>query len=207
MSGLDHSGEGERPPTRPLETTASLLARVRQGDVAARERLLGRFLPALERWAHGRLPYRARDLAETDDLVQNTLLRALDHLNGFEPRREGAFLAYLRRILLNQVRDEIRRVGRRPVREDLQEDLPGRAPSQLEEAIGLEALEQYETALERLTEKQHEAIVLKIELGYSYDEVAEAMDLASANAARMLVTRGLIRLAEEMEGEHAKEEE
>ncbi len=34
------------------------------------------------------------------------------------PRHEGAFLAYLRRIVLNAVRDELRRAGRRPPRTD-----------------------------------------------------------------------------------------
>jgi DNA-directed RNA polymerase specialized sigma24 family protein len=36
--------------------------------------------------------------------------RAFDHVEGFEPRFEGAFFAYLRRILMNRIRDEIRRV-------------------------------------------------------------------------------------------------
>lgn len=184
---------------RPLESTEYLLARIRQGDLAARERLLGRYLVPLQRWAHGRLPSRARDLSQTDDLVQSTLIRALDHLNGFEPRREGAFLAYLRQILLNQVRDEIRRVGRRPVREALEEDLPGRTPSPLEEAIGSQTLEAYEAAIAGLTEKQQEAVVLRIELGFSYEEVATAIGAPSWNAARMLVTRALVRLAEEMD--------
>jgi RNA polymerase sigma-70 factor (ECF subfamily) len=192
---------------RELESTATLLSKVRDGDLPARERLLGRVLPALQRWAHGRLPPRARDLAQTDDLVQNTLLRALDHLKGFEPRGAGAFLAYLRRILLNQVLDEIRRVDRRPVHEELLEDLPGRVPSPLEEALGAEVLDQYEAALDRLTPKQHEAVVLRIELGFSYDEVADTMNLASSNAARMLVTRAMLRLVEEMEGNHEEKAE
>ena len=72
----------------------------RAGDQRARERLVSRFLPILRNWATGRLPGGARDLAETDDLVQITLVRALDHIDRFEHRGEGAFLAYLRRILL-----------------------------------------------------------------------------------------------------------
>src|SRR5262245_9691190 len=97
-----------------LESTQELLGRIRGGDAAARERLIARYLPALQKWAHGRLPARARNLTLTDDLVQESLIRALSHLEGFEPRRPGAFLAYLRQILLNQVRDEIRKTDRRP---------------------------------------------------------------------------------------------
>src|SRR5262245_56023339 len=99
------------PPNR-LETTVSLLALVRQGDAQARERLFRRYLPVLTRWARGRLPLQARDLSETDDLVQVTLVRAMGRLDTFESRHEGAFLAYLRHALLNAVRDEIRRSRR-----------------------------------------------------------------------------------------------
>src|SRR5262245_15818095 len=106
-----------------LATTGELLVRIRQGDRAAREALMRRFLPILTRWARGRLPGYARDLAQTDDLVQDTLTATLAHLNDFEIRREGAFLAYLRRALLNRVRDEIRRVRVRPVRENMDSEI------------------------------------------------------------------------------------
>src|SRR5262245_27122749 len=102
-----------------LETTADLIALARQGDSAARERLMRRVFPALTRWARGRLPYYARDLAETDDLVQVTLIRALSHLDTIDVKGEGAFLAYLRRVLLNAIRDEIRRWRRHPTRQSL----------------------------------------------------------------------------------------
>jgi RNA polymerase sigma-70 factor (ECF subfamily) len=181
-----------------LDSTATLLAQIRQGDTAARDRLIARYLAPLQRWARGRLPARARDLADTDDLVQVTFLRALDHLDKFEPRRDGAFLAYLRRILQNQIRDQLRRVGRKPRAEALAEDLPVGAASPLEEAIGRETVEVYERALSRLPQDQQEAVLLRIELGFTHREVAEAIGSPSPNAARMLVARALIRLAEVM---------
>jgi RNA polymerase sigma-70 factor (ECF subfamily) len=135
---------------------------------------------------------------DTDDLVQVSLLRALEHVEGFEVRREGAFLAYLRRILLNAVRDEIRRASRRPS-EDLEGlDLADPAPSPLERQIGRDMLETYEDALTRLTEGQREAVIMRLEFGYSYPQIAEAMG-RDANAARMLVARALVKLAEEMD--------
>ena len=103
------------------ESTASLLARVRDGDDAARSRLVVRYLAILRRWAHGRCPPRARPLLDTDDLVQTTLLRALERVTRFEPRREGAFLAYLRTILMNEIRMALRRVDRAPRRDTLPE--------------------------------------------------------------------------------------
>lgn len=176
-----------------------LLERVRGGDARAREALVARFLPALRRWAHGRLPAGARGLADTDDLVQVSLLRALDRVDAFEARREGAFLAYLRRILLNAVRDEVRRARRRPAEPMADLDPAEDAPSQLERQVGREVMETYEAALARLTPAQQEAVILRLEFGYGYAQVAEAMGRTTANAARMLVSRALVDLARAME--------
>jgi RNA polymerase sigma factor (sigma-70 family) len=181
-----------------METTAALLERFRDGEHAAREQLVARYLPVLRRWAHGRLPQYARALADTDDLVQVTLLRALDHLTNFEPRHEGAFLAYLRRILLNAVRDEIRRAARGPGMVELPESLASDAPSVVEQAVGHEAMEAYEAALSKLPERQQEAVILRVEFGFSYPEIAAALGHSSSNAVRMMVSRSLIRLAEVM---------
>src|ERR1700688_1010632 len=64
-----------------VEPTVVLIRRIRAGDKGAREQLLRRFLPLLQRWAHGRLPRQMRDLNETDDLVQVTLVKALARLD------------------------------------------------------------------------------------------------------------------------------
>lgn len=183
--------------TAPLEKTADLLREVRQGQTGAVDRLVKRYLPILRRWAHGRLPSHARDLADTDDLVQITLIRALDHIGEFEPRREGAFLAYLRRILLNSLRDEVRRVNRRPARRDVDDVVAD--PALVVNAVGVETLIAYERALARLPEKQQEAVVLRIEFGFTFQEVADAIESPSANAARMMVTRALAQMAEVMD--------
>jgi len=182
-------------PRHPTESTATLLFRLRGGDDGAREQLIARYLPMLRRWAHGRMPARARSLADTDDLVQVTLLKALDRLGEFEPRGEGAFLAYLRRILLNSLRDELRRAASRPG-EPLALELPDGMPSLVEQAIGREMVERYEQALEELEERPREAIILRLEFGYSHQEVAEAVGYPSANTARMAVARALVRVSE-----------
>jgi len=198
---MTHDSLGNAGPTPPrdLETTAALLALVRQGDAAARERLVRRYLPILRRWARGRLPSTARDLAETDDLVQLTLIRALSHVKDFEPRYEGAFLAYLRRALLNSVRDEIRRTRRRPQRVPLDPGIEDPTPSVVEQAIGREALERYEAALAELPEDQREAVILRLEFGFSHQEVADALGKKSSNAARMMVARAVVRVVEAMD--------
>ena len=179
-----------------LETTASLIQRIQNGEAAAQERLIKRYLPALQRWARGRMPRRARSMTDTDDLVQVTLLKALKKLKEFEPRHKGAFLAYLRRILQNEIRDEIRRATRRPEMQSLPENLDRDQPSPLERAIGREKMEAYERALAQLEPQQQEAIILRLELGFTHSQVAEALGSPSANAARMFVSRALVRLTE-----------
>jgi RNA polymerase sigma-70 factor (ECF subfamily) len=190
------------PPADPseLESTATLLTRVRAGDRLAREQLVRRYLATLLRWGHGRLPSHARDLSDTQDLVQNTLLKALDRLDSFEPRREGAFLAYLRTILLNEIRGEIRRNARRPGREPLTEDIAGPDRSPVEREVGTAAVRAYERALDTLSAEEREAVILRIELGYTHQQVAEALGKPSADAARMLVARAMVRITEAMDG-------
>lgn len=184
-------------PPGPLETTTDLLSRTRAGDEAARNRLFARYIPVLTRWAHQHLPRDARDLSETGDMVQLTLMRALKHVDTFEPRGEGAFLGYLRRILLNAVRDEVRRAQGRRAPAALDEELRDPAPSALERTLGRETMARYEAGLARLTEAQREAVILKIEMGYRNPEIAQALG-RSVDAARMMVARALVDLAEFM---------
>ena len=184
--------------SRSLTSTLTLLDRIRVGDGVAREQLLARYLPILRAWAHGRLPFHARGLADTDDVVQITLVRALNQLSRFEYRHEGAFLGYLRHGVLNAIRQEIRRARRRPAGSSIDESVADDAPSVVEEAVGRETLERYEATLMELTPDQREATMLRLEFGMSYPEIAEAMGKPSANAARMLVVRALVHLAERL---------
>jgi len=184
-----------------LESTFDLLARARNGDTYAVDLLFERCLPALRRWARGRLPYYARDLADTQDIVQDTVLQTLRRLDTFEPRHQGALQAYLRQAVANRIRDEIRRVRRRPASNELDDAQPDASPSPLEHAIGREGIERYEAALQRLEPPDREAIVARFELQQSYEEMAVALGKPSANAARMAVTRAVARLIDEMDHE------
>ncbi len=179
-------------------TTMELIILVRAGDQLARERLASRFLLPLRRFAHGRIPAAARGVLDTDDLVQETIVRALNHVDSFEGERPGAFLSYLRRILLNRAFSEVRRARHRPKATELPANLKAQGPSPLEEAIGREALERYETALQSLRPEHYEAVVMRIEFGCSYAEIAAATGSPSENAARMAVSRAVARLAELM---------
>ena len=185
-------------PSSEGESTFHLIERYRQGDREALERLFERHLPRLQRWAKGRLPRWARDLADTQDLVQETLLQTFNRIEVFEPTREGALQAYLRQAVMNRIRDEIRRKARKPGHEELDgtEVDPGRSP--LEEAVGMEEIERYENALGKLRPEEREAIILRVELGYTYEEVARLLGKPTSDAAHKATKRAIVRLAEEM---------
>ena len=180
------------------ESSLALVRRAHDGDLGAQNELCARYLPRLQRWAHGRLPAWARGALDTHDLVQDTFIQVLRRIDQFEPRHEGAFHGYLRQALLNRVRDEIRRAHRHAPAEPLDTARPGSDPSPLEEAIGQEALERYEAALSRLRPDDREAIILRIEMRYPYAEIATALAKPSIAAAQMAVSRALVKLAEEM---------
>jgi RNA polymerase sigma-70 factor (ECF subfamily) len=197
MTDRKPSSHSHTPSPLALEPTAILLDRVRSGDDNAREQLVARYLPLLQRWAHGRLPPHARGLADTSDLVQVTLIQALKHVGTFEAKREGAFLAYLRSSLMNHLRNEIRRSNSRPA-EPMADDPVDETPSLLDRVIGHEVIEDYEAGLSALPEAMREAIILRLEFGFSHREIADAIGSPSPNAARMLVSRAMVRLAQAM---------
>jgi RNA polymerase sigma-70 factor, ECF subfamily len=189
----DTDGGQESP-----DSSVQLLARIRAGDTDALNRLMARHLPALQRWARGRLPVGVRDLEDTADLVQESVIQALKHLDHFEYRREGALQAYLRQAVYNRIRMEFRRKRSRPERAELDSQRETPTASPLELAVGNEALERYEQALARLKPEDREAVIAKMELNCSFAELARALGKPSADAARMAVGRALLRLAEEM---------
>ena len=180
------------------ETSFQLLLRARTGDPDAVELLCARYLPRLHRWARGRLPRGARGAMDTGDIVQEVLVSVIKRLKVFEPRDEGAFQGYLRQALTNRFRDEARKINSHPVPSPLDSAWPSSGPSPLEIAIGREGVERYEAALEKLKPEDQRAIVARCEWGMSHQEVAQALEKPSANAARVAIHRALIRLAKEM---------
>lgn len=181
-----------------LESTFELIERAREGDQDSLERLMARHLGPLRRFVSGRLPQWARDLSDTDDLVQDTLLRTFKKIEDIDIRGVGALQAYLRQAVMNRLRDELRRQGRAPVRVDrdrLDFEAEG---SPLEEAMGREAFERYQAALTRLRPEEREAIIARVEMDYSYAELAEILGKPTPDAARKAAQRALVRLAEEM---------
>ncbi len=180
------------------EPTIELVVKARGGNRDAAEALLQRCMPQLKRWAHGRLPAAARGSLDTGDLVQETVLHVLRRLDSFEPRHVGAMQAYLRQSVINRIRDEVRRIGRQPAPVELPEDLRTPTMSPLESAVQSEAYERYRDALGELNTRDREMIVARVEVQWSFAEIAQRFSMPSADAARMAATRALRRLTDKL---------
>jgi RNA polymerase sigma-70 factor (ECF subfamily) len=144
------------------------------------------------------MPAAARQLLDTEDIIQETIVAALRNLDHVEVRGEGALQAYLRRALANRLTDVYRRFSNRHAHESLDSQIPASEPSPLEEAIGTEAAARYEEALARLSPTDREAVILRIEMCCEYEEIATALRKSPPAHARMAVSRALARLAREM---------
>jgi RNA polymerase sigma-70 factor, ECF subfamily len=180
------------------EPTIELVLSARGGDRLALEALLERCLPPLKRWAHGRLPAHARGSLDTGDLVQEAAMHVLARLDKFEPRHVGAMQAYLRLSVINRIRDEIRRVGRRPETVELKSEPTGDDTSPLEAVIREEAYERYRRALGQLRSRDREMVVARVEVQWSIHEIAQRFGMASLDAARVAVSRALKRLTAQL---------
>jgi RNA polymerase sigma factor (sigma-70 family) len=211
LSGMDEAApKREGTPVKAtgpsLSATSSfdLVVRTNAGDREALEALCARYLPRLQRWAHGRIPPAARGVLQTHDLVQDTLIRVVERLPAFQPRHEGAFQGYVRTALWNRIRDIARQYQRTGPSDPIDSEMAGKEDSPLDLAIGHETLERYEAALDRLRPEEKELIIARIEMGLPHAEIAVMFDKPSVASVHMAVSRALVRLAEEMAHERRR---
>ena len=181
-----------------LRITGELVEQAKRGDRFALDQLMERYQPRLVRWASGRLPSFARSLLDTSDLVQESLVRTIERLDQIESAGPGAFEGYVRRAVLNRIHDQIRRARRWQGADGIPDDLTASTPSPLELAIGSDLAEQYELALEQLSEEERQLIHLRIELDFDHMEIAAIVGKSSPDAARMAFQRALRKLADIM---------
>jgi DNA-directed RNA polymerase specialized sigma24 family protein len=95
----------------------------------------------------------------------------------FLPRGRKALQGYLLQAIRNRIRDERRQ----------------------EESAESDATRRYRSALDRLQPDERDLVIARLRLRYTYEQVALATALPSAEAARAAVRRALVRLAEEMD--------
>jgi RNA polymerase sigma factor (sigma-70 family) len=133
----------------------------------------------------------------TEDIRQDAVLRTLKRIGTFEHRTVGALQKYLQVAVVNSIRDIARRVRRRGIPVELPEVLYDDAPSPEDEAILRERSEKFVEALTRLPPTDRQVIIWRVELGYSYEEIAQRLG-KSIEASRVTMNRALKRLKKEM---------
>ena len=179
------------------ESEERLFERAKDGSRSALGTLLGRYTPWLRRWTRGRLPAWAREGIETDDLVQDALHQALPQVPNLRSAHSAALRLYLRRTIENQISDQLRRAAVR-----LNARTPSEAPQLSDEAapqfrqlVDSEIWERYLEGLRGLTPRHRRLVVGRIELGYSYRQLAVIEEMSTPDAARMAFRRALVNLS------------
>jgi RNA polymerase sigma factor (sigma-70 family) len=168
-------------------------------DPAGWNVLIGSYLPRLRQFAQRLLPAGGRGAIGADDVVQEAVMRSLRQLHRFEFRHDGAFLAYLRKSIRHRIVDEIRRAHRRPALISLDRlESIDRGLSPLERLIAKSRMRRYRDRLATLSVRDRRLIVLRVERGLSYADVAARLGLRTESAARMAITRAIHRLGAKM---------
>ncbi len=179
------------------ETSASLLSRVRNGHAGARQETLSLYQKRFHHWVQLRMSPQMQAHVSIEDLISEALNRSLDYLIQFSHVREGSFIVYFRQQLQNSLDQLVNPDSGVTSTITVTHDID------LHKLADTDALENYERALGQLQEIQREAVILKAELHLDNTAIAAALDCPSANAARNLVVRSLLRLSELMEGDAA----
>ncbi len=190
---------------------ATLLAAARAGTRDALGLLLEPCRGYLLMVAQGELGPDLKAKEGASDLVQDTFLEAQRDFAQFHGASEAELLAWLRRLLLNNVANVTRRYRgtakrslEREVALDAQEGqailtgLPTEIESPSGQAVAKEQAAALAGALERLPEDYRQVIRLRYEEGRGFEEIAEHMG-RSANAIRKLFARAVERVQQELE--------
>lgn len=173
-------------------TTQILIGRIRAGDATARSELVRRVEPLLRRFAHGRVPQLLRHEQDTADLVQLTWLKVLDKLDSIALAEPGNFFSYLRTVLLNALRESLRRHGRSPI---------GASSAELGDAVAIAAVDvapedwlAYEQTLAALPSDVRALLLMRFEFGMSFGEIGVELG-ENPDTVRMRLTRAIEKIA------------
>lgn len=176
-----------------------VVARAVAGDRGALQEVLVTIRPIVLRYCRARIGAAERSGLSADDVAQEVCLAAITALPRY--RDQGRpFLAFVYGIAAHKVADAYRAMGRN--QSDATDTLPDRASSDLgpeQLAMNAEASARMEQLLAVLPEKQREIVILRIVVGMSAEETAEAVG-STAGAVRVAQHRALTRLKSELDG-------
>jgi RNA polymerase sigma-70 factor (ECF subfamily) len=163
------------------------------GDRNAVDRLLGYLRPLVVRYCRARVGYQERSFASADDVAQEACLAVITALHTY--RDQGRpFLAFVYGITAHKVADAHRAVARNraePVAEV--PDGPDAEAGPEQRAMRMEMSSRMAELLQVLPVKQREILVLRVVVGLSAEETAEAVG-STPGAVRVAQHRALGRL-------------
>ena len=156
-----------------------------------RERFEAEALPQLKR-LYGTAYRMTRNAADAEDLVQETLYRAFRSFDRFQAGTN--IRAWLHTILQRVRTDALRRAGRRPRTEELDEEGVPAVPAPQEALVW--GSEEVESALGRVPEVFRVALLLRDVEEMSYAEIAAALQVPQGTVmSRIHRGRALLRAA------------
>lgn len=192
-----HSHEKNYPTQAPEDV--ELVRRVAAGDRIAGEVLVERHLRMIVGFAFRLLG----DMAEAEDVAQETFLRLWKHADRWEPRAKLS--TWLHHVARNLCIDRLRL---RRGREGEVMELPDLRPGVVTLLESRQRDDAVQRALSQLAERQRSAIVLVYYQGLSNREAAQVLGV-EVDALESLLARGrrtLRKLLMGVEGETAKRE-
>ncbi len=173
-------------PVMSTEEEQALVERAGQGNREAFDTLVGRSRKELERHVASRLGGRLRGKLERDDLLQETVARALESIGRFEWQGEGSFRRWLFGIAENVTREAARKLRRGPDLEAFP-DLPGTDSSPSKHVRRSERFERLQEAIRRLS-PDHRRVILLVRIeGLTIREVAERMERSVSSVKNLLL--------------------
>ncbi len=181
-------------------STLDLVQRTQAGDRAAREALFARYEGRVLAIARVRLSARLRRRLESQDILQEALLEAVGSLERFEMRDDSSLIRWLAVLVERRVSARAREADalKRGDAVALAVEPAGGAPEPAEAAGGREERELVQEALAALPERTRELVLLRDYACASWTSIAAELELPSADAARMMHARALVRLGSEL---------
>ncbi|MBA7661655.1 RNA polymerase sigma factor CarQ [subsurface metagenome] len=191
--------------------TQQLVALAKEGNESALNQLCNVYGERVRRIVRLRMGKELRSKLDSMDLVQDTLLSALEGLGDFTYKTEGDFLRWLSRIAQNALRDNLDKLhaDKRDIRKEVR--LGGYGPTTGDRFVGTpgpidtttpsvimsrkEDLDKLENAIDELKPEYRKVIVLAKIDGLSYNQIGERLG-KSADAVGHLLSRAMVALTD-----------
>ena len=188
---------------------SELLHQAAEGDRAALSQMLLLHYDSLQRHVAWRISGEIEHLVSADDILHQTMVRAAQGIGKFQPRHEGAFLAWLKTIAGNLIRDaqkKKRRERRAPAQDGqnqgsswaaMVDKLAGEGSTPSVKTQQHDNARRLRAALAALPDDYRQVIERHYLQEQSLDEIAQAMG-GTKGAIRAMCYRARKRLRELM---------